>query len=159
MTEDTKNTRVYNRLSNDEMLNAEGQREATLNYVVATASQTYQDRHRERTKRGIRAARERRLNAAATQALDNQNLGGWALIAQMIRSESFPVEDIANVARLWSGSWQGDVWPAVRRVRETFSDRLYLLDVLLKVLEKADLWNVAQRYINDIPDFVKGKKQ
>lgn len=154
-----KKTRVYNRLSNDEMLDAEGQREAILKDVVVTASQTYQDRHRERVKQGIRAARERRLKAVASKALDNQNLGGWALIAEMIRSESFPVEDIANVARLWSGSRQGDVWPAVRKIRETFSDRLDLLDVLLKVLEMADLWNVAQRYVNDIPDFVKGRKQ
>jgi hypothetical protein len=68
MTKDTKTPTVYTRLSNDDMLDAEGQREAILEYVVATASQTHQDRHRERVKRGIRAARERRMDAAAAQA-------------------------------------------------------------------------------------------
>lgn len=156
MTKDTKKTTNYTmRSSGDAVPNAEGQNEAIRKYVEAKGSQTYQEWHSERTKRGIREARERRFNAAAIQATDNQNLGGWMLIADMIRSELFSIDDVAKVAHLWSVSRHGDVWPAVRRVRETLSDRLELLDVMLKVLEKADLWNVAQQYVNDCPDFLR----
>jgi hypothetical protein len=125
MTNDTNKTTVYTRSSGDSVLDAEGQKEAVLKYVQARASQTYQEWHSERTKQGIRAARERRLKAAATQAeqnskkqdaltkkpamklnstemTDNQNLGGWVLIADMIRSDLFSSDDIAKVARLWA---------------------------------------------------------
>lgn len=71
MTKDESKTLVYKRLSKDAEFDAESQREAVLKYVAAIASETYQEWHRRRTKRGIHAARERRRQAAATQAVQS----------------------------------------------------------------------------------------
>lgn len=88
------------------------------------------------------------------QQLDYLHLGGWCLVAEMIRKNITPLEDIAKVARLWADSWHGDMWPVVKKCREGFNGEPELLVKFLDVLSLAGLNHLATTYINSRPDFM-----
>ena len=90
-----------------------------------------------------------------TSRITNQQLlGGWRLVAEMIRRNAMPLEDIARVARLWADSWEGDQWPIVKKCREGFKNEPELLGPFLDVLSLAGLTHLATAYINSRPDFM-----
>jgi hypothetical protein len=88
------------------------------------------------------------------QQLHYLHLGGWCVVAEMIRKNTMPLEDIAKVARLWADSWHGDQWPIVKKCREGFVGEPELLVKFLEVLSLAGLNHLATAYINSRPDFM-----
>ncbi len=94
------------------------------------------------------------MQRITNQQLHYLHLGGWCLVAEMIRKNTMPLENIAQVARLWADSWHGDKWPIVKKCREGFKDEPELLVRFLDVLSLAGLNHLATAYINSRPDFM-----